>query len=309
MMTMKSDLAIETEGGLTVSTFDGQYAFELTGRLMYDLTAFDEDEVELGNSSSIRRAYLGVEGKLDYDWGYELTIDFADGDADIKDAYISYLGQTGWVWKFGHAKEPFSLAELTSSKYITFMERPMLTEFAPGRALGIHTNTYGTQWTFAASLTTEAWDEDPDDEGDEGWGATTRATYAPWYCDTRALHFGAALSYRETSDENSVKFDTRPETKSTDIKYLNTGKIKKADSINRYGVEAAWVEGPFSVQSEYVLTEVEGDFGEDLSFSGWYVTSSWMLTGESRNYKFKKGCLWSDQALCPYRRMGAGYSS
>ncbi|WP_181902138.1 OprO/OprP family phosphate-selective porin [Thalassotalea euphylliae] len=292
-------LAIATQGGLEVSTFDGRYAFEISGRLMYDLTAFDEDNVELGNDSSIRRAYLGVEGKVDYDWGYKLTLDFADGDVDIKDAYLSYQGQTGWLWKLGHAKEPFSLAEQTSSKYITFLERPLATEFAPGRSLGIHANTYGNQWTFAASLTAETWDEDPDDEGDEGWGATTRATYAPWHSDTQALHFGAAMSYRQTSDDNSVKFDIRPETKNTDIKYLNTGKIKQANNINRYGIEAAWVEGPFSVQSEYILTEVDGDFGSNLAFSGWYITSSWMLTGESRNYKFKKGAFGRIKPYAP----------
>lgn len=298
----ESNLAIKTEGGLEVSTFDGQYSFELSGRILYDYTLFSEDKNVLGNDSSLRKAYLGVEGKIDYDWGYELTIDFAGGEADIKDAYISYLGQTGWLWKFGHVKEPFSLSELTSSKYSTFLERPMLTEFSPGRSLGVNTITYGSHWTLAASLTSETWDNDPDDEGSEGWGSTIRSTYAPWHTDTQALHFGVALSYRETDDEQKVKFDTRPETKNTGIKFLNTGKIKQVDNITRMGLETAWVEGPFSAQAEYVFAELERQIEENLSFSGWYVTASWMVTGESRDYKFKKG---SFGRMKPYSPFGA----
>lgn len=298
----EDDLAIKTEGGLEVSTYDGKYSFELSGRLMYDLTAFKEDVNKLGNDTSIRKAYLGVEGKIDYDWGYELTIDFAGGDADIKDAYISYSGQAGWLWKFGHVKEPFSLSELTSSKYSTFLERPMLTELAPGRSLGINTRTYGAHWTLAASLTSEAWDNDPDDEGDEGWGATIRSTYSPWHKDTAALHLGFALSYRDTDDEQKIKFDTRPETKNTDVKYLNTGKIKHVDNFTRMGLETAWVEGAFSVQAEYILTELERESESALTFSGWYATASWFLTGESRDYKFKKGAFGR---IKPYSASGA----
>lgn len=296
------DLAIKTEGGLEISTYDGKYAFELSGRLMYDLTAFSEDINKLGNDTSIRKAYLGAEGKLDYDWGYELTIDFAGGDADIKDAYISYSGQTGWLWKFGNVKEPFSLSELTSSKYSTFLERPMLTELAPGRSLGINTSTYGSHWTLAASLTSEAWDNNPDDEGDEGWGTSVRSTYSPWHTDTQALHFGLALSYRDTDDEQKIKFDSRPETNNTDIKYVNTGKIKHVDKLTHIGLETAWIEGAFSVQAEYMFTELERESDTDLSFSGWYATASWFLTGESRDYKFKKGAFGR---IKPYSTSGA----
>ncbi|MDP2561699.1 OprO/OprP family phosphate-selective porin [Psychrobium sp. 1_MG-2023] len=298
----EESLAIKTEGGLEVSTYDGQYAFELTGRMMFDMTSFEEDKNKLGNDSSIRRAFLGVEGKFDYNWGYELTVDFSGGEADLKDAYISYSGQNGWLWKFGHTKEPFSLEELTSSKYITFIERAMLNEFAPGRSLGINASTYGSNWTVAASINTQAWDDDPDDEGDEGWATTMRSTYAPWHTDTQALHFGIGLSHRVTDDERKVKFNSRPETKNTDIKFLNTGSIKKVEKISRLGLETAWVEGAFSAQAEFIMADLTRQSQDNLSFSGWYATASWMITGESKDYKFRKG---SFGRLKPYSPNGA----
>lgn len=285
----ESELAIRTEGGLELATYDGQYSFELKGRLVHDVTAFNDDLNELGDGTNLRQAVLGVEGKLDYDWGYELSIDFAGADTDIKDAYLSYQGWFGWEVKFGNAKVPFSLAKQTSRKYLTFLERPMLNELVPGRELGIHVSTYSEHWTMASSLSTQDWDDDPDDEGDQGWALTARSTYVPWYSDTQVLHLAAAMSYRQTDDEDKIKFNTRPETKHTDVKYLNTGKLKKVDNLTQFGLEAAWVEGPFSVQAEYVAAEVDGSRREQANFAGWYLMTSWLMTGESRNYKFKKG--------------------
>ncbi|MCP5112033.1 MAG: porin, partial [bacterium] len=135
----------------------------------------------------------------------------------------------------------------------------------------------------------EAVGDVPADEGNEGWGVTGRLTYAPIRFDTRTLHLGAAASYREPDDEKTVKFNTRPESHITDVKYVDTGKIKVVDTLNRYGLEAAAVFGPFSVQGEYIRTDVNLESGsEDLDFNGWYAYASWFITGESRPYKARK---------------------
>ncbi len=61
--------------------------------------------------------------------------DFAGGDADFKDVYVGLKKLPGvGTLKVGHFKEAFGLEELTSSKYITFIERSLPTEaFAPSR--------------------------------------------------------------------------------------------------------------------------------------------------------------------------------
>ena len=223
-------------------------------------------------------------------WGYELGVDFAGGDADVKDAYIEYLGEFDSSTKIGQFKEPFSLEELTSSRYITFMERALPNEFAPGRNIGVGVSHQGESWTAAYGLFGEAFDDDVDLEGDEGWGVTGRVTYAPWQEDRQALHLGLALSQRSPDDENEVKFNSRPESHITDVKYLDTDDIFDVDRVSLYGLEAALVLGPVSLQAELINAQVSRDAGlETLEFSGWYVYGSWFLTGESRIYKHKKG--------------------
>jgi len=285
-----AEVQVETQGGLEVSTYDGAFSFELGGRLMIDAVSHQEDQVALGDGTELRRARLEAEGVLFSDWGYELGIDFADGDADVKDAYIAYRGWWPAMVKIGQFKEPFSLEEMTSSKYIAFMERALANEFAPGRSIGLGFQTRGEGWTASTGVFGGAFDDDVDDEGDEGWSLTGRVSYAPWRDDRRALHLGAALSYRTPDDEHEVKYNSRPESHLTDVKYLNTGKIDEVDHVSLAGLEAALVQGPFSVQGEYIQSWVdrEGDL-ENYSFNGWYLYGSWFLTGESRIYKAKKG--------------------
>ncbi len=286
----EAEIQVATKGGLELGTYDGQFSFELGGRLMLDLAGYHEDQVKLGNGTEIRRARLEAEGIMYSDWGYEFGVDFAGADADIKDAYIEYRGSWPSTLKLGQFKEPFSLEELTSSRYITFMERALPNAFAPGRNIGMGYQSRGEGWITAIGLFGEAFDDDVANEGDEGWGVTTRVTYAPWRDGRKALHLGAALSVRTANDDNEVKFDSRPESHVTDVKYLNTGDITDVDTVSLLGLEAALVKGSWSLQGEAIQAQVSRSSGlATLDFSGWYVYGSWFLTGESRMYKAKKG--------------------
>ncbi|WP_164453867.1 OprO/OprP family phosphate-selective porin [Thiorhodococcus minor] len=293
-------VAVDTAGGLEVSTDDGAFSFGLGGRLMIDSAFYREDTNDLGDGTELRRTRLEAEGMLFSDYAYELGVDFAGSDADVKDAFIEYLGLWPATIRVGQFKEPFSLEELTSSKYMTFMERALPNALAPGRHIGIGLGSRGSGWTAAGGVFGESFDDDVSDEGDEGWGITGRVTYAPWREDRRALHFGAALSHRVPDETKEIELDTRPESHITDVRYLNTGRITDVSHLDLAGLEAAWVEGPFSLQGEYVAAAVDRGAGQsNLAFDGWYLYGSWLLTGESRNYKPKAGKFGRIRPIAP----------
>ena len=79
----------------------------------------------------------------------------------------------------------------------------------------------------------------------------------------------------------------RPETSLTP-RTLDT-KTFGVDDETILGAEAAFVQGPFSVQGEYFWASVDSGsdatMAPDPNFHGWYVLGSWFLTGESRPYK------------------------
>ncbi len=63
------------------------------------------------------------------------------------------------------------------------------------------------------------------------------------------------------------------------------------DHADQFGLEAAGVFGPFSVQGEYQTADFDGanDGASDVDTGGYYVQASYILTGESRGYTGKAG--------------------
>lgn len=297
-----SDVKVSTKGGLKVETRDEQFSFKLGGRIMVDAVAGSDDEIfDMDTGTEFRRARIFMEGTLWEDWAYKWQFDFADDGVSTKDAYIKYQP---WGLSIGQFKQYFSLEELTSSKYITFMERSLPNVFATGRRIGIGWMQSDDNWTLGVSAYgQEAGDGD---ENEEGFGYGGRATFAPVNEKGNVLHLGLAAAVEKPNDASvdMIRFRSRPEAHLSP-RLVDTGTFGNVDVINKYGVEAAWVAGPFSVQGEYVDTEVERDGGfGDVDFDGWYTYASWFLTGESRPYK--KGAFGRVKPNNPYGKGGLG---
>jgi phosphate-selective porin OprO/OprP len=286
-----ADVVVSTAGGgLEVSSYDGESSFELGGLVVLDATHFSEEGP--GDGAELRRARLDIHGTYLADFGYALEVDFADDEVDLGDVYLEYLGWYPFRIRIGQIKEPFSLEEQTSSRHLTFMERALPNELAPGRSLGVGLQRFGTDWTLAAGVFAQSLNKAADEDVDQGWGVSARATYAPLYSETRLLHLGLSGAYRNVNEGDYLRFDSRPEAHKSVLDFLDTGKkkINRAESLSRLGVELAATWGALSLQGEYIQAVVDQRWGEPtLDFSGWYLQGSWFLTGESRNYRPQKG--------------------
>jgi phosphate-selective porin OprO/OprP len=218
--------------------------------------------------------------------------DFAGGDADFKDFYmglkkIPYAG----TLKIGHFKEPFSLEELTSSKYITFMERSLPNALAPGRNMGFAlTNTFMEDQIWASVGMFKETDGYAEAENEGQWAVSARVAGQPWYANKgeQCVHLGLGLSYRSNPD-NDYGVESEPECHGASD-FVGFELDGTADSTLLIGPEVAVVYGPFSAQAEYVISQVDarGTGVDDASFSGWYAYLSFFVTGERRAYKQSK---------------------
>ncbi len=288
------DLRLYWKDGIRAETADQSFRLKIGGRIMNDWTFYGADrslESSTGafeDGTEFRRARLYVAGEVYGNVIFKAQYDFAGGDADFKDVYLGLKGLPGGSkLQIGHFKEPFGLEVLTSSKYITFMERSLPTAMLAERntGIGVSGHCFDERLTWAGGIF-----RDTDGFGDgsgNGYNFTGRVTGLPLYQEdgARLVHIGLAYSHRNVDD--SVRFRERPESHLAP-RLVDTGSLA-ADAVDLVGVESAVVLGPASLQGEYVHASVDGSAGMSPDFGGYYVQASYFLTGEHRPYKRSHG--------------------
>ena len=281
------------------------------GRIQNDWTFVDESMRvretfgEQPSGSEFRRLRIFAKGMVVPNIEFKLQVDFAGGEVKLKDAYIGlkhvpYVGKV----RIGHLKEPFSLEESTSSKYITFLERALPVGLAPSRNAGIlvgQTVAHGrVTWAAGVFRDTNSFGE----ARGTAYHLTGRVTALPLYLDDgrELVHIGIGYSFR--NPENDVlRFRQRPEVHLAS-RLIDTGTLEGVKDYQLFGLEGAFVFGRLSVQGEYIVTTINASTYNDPVFKGYYVYASFFLTpGDRRRYAVKSG---SFGRVRPNRSVGKG---
>ena len=250
---------IKKDGGIEFKSRDGNFKMAVNGRLQIDSqanlnqslpnsggnTGIAENNplgsgfqsgvagmpATLDNGAALRRARIGVEGTFFKNTDYKFEYDFTRGNGlnagGITDAYVRQNFSKPFSVKFGAFKEPFSMEEATSNRYITFIERNMSTNtfvdnlntYKVGiganwveerwqagtsfqtEGIGGYNNAYGSNNKFDSATTGSAIGVNggvnrSGGGGDTSWEANARLTGLPWMeSKTKFLHVGASGSY------------------------------------------------------------------------------------------------------------------
>ncbi|MFH2205060.1 MAG: porin [Elusimicrobiota bacterium] len=298
------------EHGLRLESPDGTVMLNLGGRLNVDWAFMSEDDAlerRFGNFDDgvqFRRARLYLSGTLYRRIIFKTAFNFNAGAAEYKDLFIGIkdLPYAG-TFMTGHFKEPFGFEQLTSGKFLMFMERGLTDALVPGRNAGIaFSNTLADK-----SATWQAgFFRDTDNFGRSTPGGayafTGRMTVLTRYEDggRRLGHFGTSFSIRNPQHD-TASFAAAPEAGlAPDV--IATGDVP-AENVRLGGIEVAAVRGPLSVQSEAVLGRIIGANGaKDPLLWGHYVGAAYFLTGEHRTYNKELGVF---SRVNPSRNFGA----
>lgn len=283
--------------GVRMETADKQFVAKIGGRILNDWAFFFNDgavkarQGGLADGTEFRTARLFMAGELYRHVEFKAQYDFAAGAGSFKDVYLGVTGipYVGNV-RVGQFKEPFSLEELTSSNYVTFMERGLPNALAPGRNTGImlHRPILGERMTLAGGVfrTVNAFGDGTG--GSSEYNLTGRITGLPWYDEdgARLVHVGLGVSRRSPAGD-LVRLRSRPESH---LASFFTDTVNRAVTLGELlGGEAALVYGPLSVQGEYVLAREHQTAAEKAHFHSYYAMASYFLTGEHRAYKNAEG--------------------
>jgi phosphate-selective porin OprO and OprP len=290
------DLAAYWDSGLRIgSPSGGGFKLRIGGRLHNDWAVYDADlslEESVGEfepGTEFRRADLYVEGTI-YDGtiDYKMELEFSGG-IEFQDAYIGLRDLPIGTLRIGHDEEEFSMDELTSNKYIMFMERALPNSLKPGTNTGISLRKTHLdrrlRWAVGAFRDTAEYGQP---KGTNDYGVTARFTALPVCSEDRRklLHLGLAGSTRRPANDQ-LRYKAGPESHlSPDL--VDTDTIN-ADGIQLAGAELGMVLGPLTVQAEYITADVDAVTGESFRFSGYYAQAGYFLTGDHHPYDLGDG--------------------
>jgi phosphate-selective porin OprO/OprP len=201
------------------------------------------------------------------------------------------------------------MERLSHGEDLSFMERSTMSEaYKKSHALGVRfTGTAaGDRMTWSAGWFNN-WLTDDLSFAKSGNSYAGRVTGLAVEEDggRRLLHLGASAAYTQAQNGSS-QVRSRPEVHQAPY-FVDTGSFA-VNHTTGLGFELAAVEGPFTVAAEYTLADFSAPASGNPRFDGWYVTASWVLTGETRPYEKTKGYFGRVVPTAPFSfsRGGAG---
>lgn len=254
---------------------------------------------------SVRRADISLERQLHFGWLFYADAQLVDGRLEFKDVYVRKQLPYFGVVTIGNQQEPFGLEQFGSFRNTTFLERATTNALAPSRSIGVTSSDFHGPWIWSYGFYTAG----TKDEGrtQRGVALTGRLAYL-LKTDRGPYHLAVDYSTRREGPDNDQHFKSAPEVALTSSNYfLDTGSISGSNKVQRYGLEAAHVAGPFSWQAEYMEAHLQRDDGlPSLRFRGWYAYASWMITGESREYREGNATFGQVVPHTPWNGRGGG---
>lgn len=247
---------------------------EVSGSFHHDFAHYRLDG-STDSANLARRSRIALNARPTERIQLKLEWDFASGRAT--DVYAQ-LRQGAGQLRFGQFKQPVGLEQQGSSRDLPLLERSMVDDaFALGRRVGL-------QWSQPlAGNTLQVSAFGGDIERPSAAQGLALRLFSPPLQDGR-LQLGLSLAGESRSNER-VRLRARAESRLLPMTPLDTGLQPVERGTLRSGLEAAWIDGPLSLQGELIALRSEGGA---LSGEGATVTTSWTFGGER---EFNRGAV------------------
>lgn len=280
--------------GILFETPDRRSGFQLGGRVHADYRQFTQDTA--ASTFDVRRAYLTMQGKWNDYLTWDLTGDFAQSGVALDVGWLNIAYSQAAQIRFGQFKMPFSIEELSSSRFLDFQERSLTNGLVPQKERGLMVHGVPmTGVTYGVALSTGqgknnnelvAPRSSPDLVGRvtvnvaELLGQQARAVY----------HVGLSAS----DGDLPAGFGVSQRTEARGLTFFNTSSFSGQDvHRRRMGAETVLAYGPVKFQGEYVNANYTGRSSAGTNFdrdiSSWYGEVAWMITGERYAETYRNG--------------------
>lgn len=294
-----------TGEGFTFSSDDGNFKGSINGRMLahfrYVADRPDEDAAPLRtvpNSFFIRQArleanltwYKEFTGKVQYDIAtgtYNQTTGAVSSvTGTLRDAFVAWHRWKELSVRVGQFFEPLSQEDVSSTRFLDFIERSVMNRLLPGREIGMA--VYGSLFEDKLAYEVMVCNGNAllNDQGRSvNDGNDEKELAARFYVfPVEGLRLGAAASFGEADDLGAAGFDLV--TTELSVMWLDGQAGPLFDgSRRRYVINASYAVGPVSFRGELFFREDElqdPNPESALESMGYYLYATWLLTGEKK---------------------------
>ena len=277
---------------------DGKSTLKVSGRVQMDYRYFDAspDSKDEEDEFSMRRVYLGVDGKYNEFIGYKAVAELKDGDFILGEAYLNLGYFEPAQFTFGQFKTSMSLEERTSSRFTNFTERSYVNNagITEGKDTGVMlhgTPTKGFNYSLAAvngyGMNNGMSDNDDDSLAYIGHLDVDLATMNKW--KGKVFHIGASTKMQDidvTNYMSNVKMQQGSIGKGYTFYDASANAGVTETDLRTFGGELAFANGPWKVQAEYATTNFDSNI-DDQDIKAYYLEAAWLITGENYADSYK----------------------
>lgn len=309
------DFFLEWDPGPKLSSKDGQFSFQLNGRVTYDYAnitfkdgAGDTRPGEKVDGMDLRYLDFGFRGKMFGNFNYRVVMKFNGGETELKMATFDYnINNTKII--FGQTRTYTTLDKMTPPTMMAFAERfAFVNAINVDRRIGIAAAQHGDDWSVSGGYFFQNAIGQPNDGSNMISG---RANYSPQFESGLGVHIGASAFYRNRNgNPYDPEYEKRAFSKQGDVKPLFSGDFL-VDNELFIGGEFAANYGSFGVQTEYAtiktdLNPVEKRTMTNPRYEGGYVEVGFFPTGGSQNIDGSDGRLNDVKVNSPVGNGGIG---
>ncbi len=302
------------DNGLQFRYLWGNLRMKLGAQIQNDTAGFATggegiaDDVELEDGVEWRRARLYLDGRFRTHWSFKFQWELAESDPpNLKDAFLQRRITPFGVSMFfrgGRFTSTFGLENDGGAPDTIFMEQGLTAAFLPPQETGflIHSESTRRRWDIGfTSGATEFGCLICDVVGITG----RYSTAVNLGSKDRTLHMGLNGSRRWATED--VVFKQRPESHIAPF-FVDTGLLE-AERVDVGLYEIAFLNGPFSVQSEGGFAVPKLSTGEKPLLTAFYVFASYALTGELRPHDESGGTIGRIRPARPFGDGAGAYGA
>jgi phosphate-selective porin OprO/OprP len=282
------------------------FRIDLEAKFQEDIHSSYVGEPEL-ERAELHRNRLGVQGHLFKRIEYEVERELTEKELDAgktpkspwKDVYVNLTFIKNAQVKVGKFKIPFGLDQLTGVTHNDFVYRSLGAIYlSPARDIGVM--AHGSFLKHGLQYWSGVFKHDGDNArsskiqgGDQTFAARVTGTpFRPVMQGLGEIEIGTAVTVSRLSDDSFRPNGLRGRTIMTQHMFYEPVYVKGAR--HRWETDVDWTVGPASGRAEFTWVnddrKQQGIADNDLPDArarSWYVSGSWVLTGERKTRPVK----------------------